>query len=282
MKIVYVLTAVLILTAASLVGAIAALPPARATPALYFLNVGQGDSSLIELPGGVRVLIDGGPSGSVLLESLARLIPGQDARIDLVLMTHPQLDHFGGLVDVIKKYRVGAFGGTLRRASIAAYDALHEALEDARVPYVQLLAGDVIRVGEVTLSVLSPSSAQVMDKELNDTSLVVMLQSEAVSALYTGDIGAKLEESLARAHNLDADVLKVSHHGSRFSSSQVFLSEVAPAVAVIGVGKNSYGHPTKQTLERLKAIGAQIFRTDTEGSIKVAPRANQLDVLRLF
>ena len=239
------------------------------SPALYFLNIGQGDSELIVLPGGQKILIDGGPDGKKLLENLAEILPPQDRYIDILLMTHPQLDHFAGFIEVLKKYEVGMFIGSQRKGEIAAYGELHRELEKQAVPYLQLLAGDALRISDTTLHLLGPRPADALSGELNDTCEVVLLESPHLTALYTGDIDAKIEDRIAGEIDQPIDVLKVAHHGSRFSSSETFLKILKPSVAVIEVGKNTYGHPTKQALARLTQYAARVLRTDQQGVIKI-------------
>jgi len=214
---------------------------------LYFLDVGQGDSQLVNLPAGVQVLIDGGPPNSRVLSELSEILPASDSYIDLVVMTHPQLDHFGGLIDVLKKYKVGAFIGTGRKGEIDAYRELIHVLKNREIPYIVLEEGDRIKNGDNLFSVLSPNNQNLLSKELNDTSLVLMLERGGLKALYTGDIGFSVENYLTGKYDLRAQILKVPHHGSKFSSGAEFVGEVKPQVAVIGVGKNSYGHPTKRS-----------------------------------
>lgn len=237
--------------------------------ALYFLDVGQGDSELVELKGGVHMLIDGGPSGKALLQNLSEILPPQKKYIDLVLMTHPQLDHFGGFIDVLKNYEVGAFIWTGRTGDSAAYKELDQALTAHNVRRVQVKEGDTITYGDAVFSVLGPSAQDVTSKELNDTGIVLFLKTPEVKALYTADIDDHTEIELAQKYDVDIDVLKVAHHGSRFSSDAGFLKEASPQFSVIGVGKNTYGHPTAQTLSRLKDVRTQIFRTDQDGIVKI-------------
>ena len=245
---------------------------------LYFLDVGQGDSQLVNLPTGVQILIDGGPPNSRVLSELAEVLPASDNYIDLVVMTHPQLDHFGGLIETLKKYEVGAFIGSGRKGEIDAYRELVEVLKNRKVPYVALSQGDHIRNGDNLFSVLSPNNQNLLSKELNDTSLVLMLESGELKALYTGDIGFSVENYLAQKYDLRAQVLKVPHHGSKFSSSREFLAAIKPQAAVIGVGKNTYGHPTEQALSRLTEAGAEIFRTDQNGTIRVGLTKDKLGI----
>lgn len=236
---------------------------------LYFLDIGQGDSSLVMLPSAVQVLIDGGPPNGKAASELKKHMPFADRYIDIVAMTHPQLDHFGGLIEVLRTYDVGVFIATGREADIGAFTTLKEELRKKKINVVTLRAGDSIQSGSTSMQILGPTDKEMTSEELNDTSLIVRLTTKGLTALYTGDIGARGEERLMREENIKADVLKVAHHGSRFSSSANFLSAVKPKVAIIEVGKNSYGHPTKQALTRLEAIGATVFRTDLSGTIEV-------------
>lgn len=244
--------------------------------AFYFLDVEQGDSQLI-VSEGVKVLIDGGPPGRVL-DDLAKVLSPLDRRIDVLVMTHPQLDHFGGLIDVLDRYEVGVFLGSGRLAEISAYRELHEALVRNEVPYVQVSEGGRVRFGDVSMRVLAPSYDEATSGELNDSSVVLLAEALGLSLLYTGDIGVNVEERLVRDYDINVDVLKVAHHGSRFSSSEYFLAEATPAVSIIGVGDNTYGHPTREVLERLKSFGSRIFRTDERGLIKVVFENGQLGV----
>lgn len=251
------------------------------SPQFYFLNVGQGDSELVLLPktngGSVKLLIDGGPDAKVA-EELAKALPAGDRRIDLVLMTHPQLDHFGGFIEVLRQYEVGAFLGTGRVGTSGAYRELMRVIRERRIPYVALRRGSRIVYDNTVIDVLSPNARDLASKELNDGCLVLRVATPAARALFTCDAGENIERALAATDDIRADILKVGHHGSRFSSSAGFLNAVRPKVAVIGVGKNSYGHPTPQALARLANVGAQIFRTDKNGTVRLAPADGALRV----
>ncbi len=250
-----------------------------AQEALYFFDVGQGDSEMITLSTGEHIIIDGGPT-SAILKNLDRVLAPTERRIDLLIMTHPQLDHFAGFVDVLKTYDVGAFIGSGRKADIGAYQALHQELIKHNVPYVRVGEGDEIRVGDSVLSILSPNVSESLSGELNDSSVVVLLKTPRLRALYTGDIGENIEQRLVADYDLKSDVLKVPHHGSRFSSSNVFVKEVDPAIAVIEVGaKNTYGHPTQAALSRLASVADQILRTDQQGILKIVPKGGALEIL---
>ncbi len=246
----------------------------------YFLNIGQGDSELLIFKGGAKLLIDGGPDGKILNE-LARVLPAHDRYIDMILMTHPQLDHMGGFADVIRNYKVGVFLGTGRRAEIGAYSELIGLIKEKNIPYVFLEEGDDLRYGDISIEVLSPSRKMIASPELNDGSIILMIKDGGVKSLFVGDAGDNIESILAKKYDLDADILKVGHHGSRFSSSAFFLAEVTPKISVIEVGKNRYGHPTSDTLKRLAVTGALIFRTDLNGTIRLTIGAGKISAAAL-
>jgi competence protein ComEC len=245
----------------------------------YFLDIGQGDSTFLIFPGNVKLLVDGGPDGKIM-DRLAEILPPHDRYIDLMLMTHPQQDHIGGFPEVLKGYKIGAFLGNGRAAPIGSYGELMRKIKSADVPYIGLTSGDRIRYGEAIIEVLSPDKKNLMSPELNDTSLVLMVRDAGIKTLLTGDIGSRTESELARRHDLDADILKVGHHGSRFSSSATFLAEVTPQVSVIEVGKNRYGHPTPSVLARLAAAGSLIYRTDRDGTVAISVGNGKLSIFK--
>lgn len=235
---------------------------------LYFLNVGQGDSELISFPGGAQILVDGGPDAKSLNE-LAKAMPGMDRRIELVIATHPEFDHFGGLIDVLENYEVGVMITNGRRGTAKAYSDFERVIAEKQIPVMQLFAGDKITYGSAELEVLWPTKTAAVGKKTNESGIVFMLKDRDLRALYTADIGFETEEILRRKYDLDADILKVGHHGSKYSTDKKFAEEVSPAISVIGVGKNSYGHPTEAALSRLASVSSQIFRTDNSGTIKL-------------
>ncbi len=233
---------------------------------IYFLDVGQGDSQLIKLPGGARVLIDGGPDKSVLFE-LANVLPRTDKYIDLVVVTHPQLDHFGGLYDVIERHKIGALIMPNRDGKSEAWKDFVRLLGEKNIPVVFVNAGDLISYKTSSLAVLSPNEEFLKHREVNESSIVLGLNSEGVRALFTGDIGFQTENYLVDVYDIDTDILKVGHHGSKFSTGLNFLAEATPKISVIGVGKNRFGHPTGAVLSRLRSVGSSIYRTDQDGTI---------------
>ncbi|MEK7657641.1 MAG: MBL fold metallo-hydrolase [Patescibacteria group bacterium] len=237
---------------------------------VYFLDVGQGDSQLVNLPSGVQVLIDGGPNKKVLNELSSVLAP-TDRYIDLVILSHPQYDHFAGLIEVLKRYKVGAFIYNGREGEAKSFADLKKALKENKIPEIILAGNDKIKYQDSRFDILSPTSDFLKSSELNDTTLVMKLGglNSAADILFTGDIGKNVEDYLAKNFDIKADILKVGHHGSKFSSGEEFLKKIGAKIAVIEVGKNNYGHPTVAALNRLTSAGARIFRTDNDGTIKL-------------
>ncbi len=254
---------------AMLFGSIARAAYARDSLTLNFLNVGQGDAELVGLPGGATLLIDGGPARGNVLHALAEVLPVTQRTIDLVALTHAQADHFAGLIEVLSRYRVGAFLWTGRAGTGVAYEALMHALQEHHVLLVVLRRGDVVRSGKGIVRVVSPDAALAASRDLNDTSLVLQAEFASTTTLFTGDIGKSAERSIANALRAPVSILKVPHHGSKGSVSAAFTDVLRPALAVVEVGKNSYGHPSPEALADLARVGARVFRTDEDGTITV-------------
>ena len=244
---------------------------------IYFLDVGQGDSELIVLPGGAKLLIDGGPNKEVPFE-LAEVLPETDRYIDLVALTHPQTDHFGGLYDVIERYNIGAILLTGREGKSKAWEDFKELLVERGVPIILVGAGDKIKQGDNIIHIISPNDDFLDDDEVNESSIVMLLESENSKTLFTGDIGFPTENYLVNNLNVDVDILKVGHHGSRFSTGLNFLKEVTPKISIIQVGKNSFGHPTSATLSRLAQSGSEIYRNDEDGRVHLRIDNGQIGV----
>lgn len=251
-------------------------------PEIYFLDIGQGDSQLIVLPGPtggapIKILSDGGPDAKILRE-LSKVLSPEDRYIDIVLLSHPQLDHFGGLIEVLTRYQIGAFIYNGRDGTASAWEDLKKVLKEKHIKTIILAGGDSLAYGESHLDILSPDAEFLKSEELNDTCLVALLSSHSAKALFVGDIGENVEEYLRNKYDIDVDILKVGHHGSRFSSSASFLKEASPKVAVIQVGKNRYGHPTKEALSRLSQSGAKIYRNDRDGLVKITLGSGYVDI----
>ena len=243
---------------------------------LYFLKAGEGDSELAVLPGGIKILIDGGP-GAETLRSLSEIVPPTSRYIDMIVLSHPQLDHFGGLIPVLERYKVGVFIWNGETANNESWKDLMKLIENRGVAAVSIVKGDIIRYKENSFKVLAPSEGSISTNP-NDDSIIVRLSSSGISVLFTGDATASLEQYLASNGGIKSDILKVSHHGSKTSSIASFLSAVLPRLAVVEVGKNTYGHPTPAALQRLANVGASIYRTDINGTVHVRAKNGLLTV----
>lgn len=246
------------------------------SPELYFLDIGQGDATLIVLEGGVTVLVDAGPDRTIV-DALERTHENI-SYIDLVMISHPQRDHFGGMQALLEQVRIGTFLITGRSADGESADEWESLIEDIRkkgIPIVTVGQGSTVRYSGNEIAVLGPDSALIQSGDLNDTSLVMRLRTSAFSALFTGDIGKSAEQYLAPFLSA-VDILKVPHHGSKNSSGEEFLRRVSPRIAVIQVGENRYGHPTQEAISRLEGVGAAIFRNDRDGTVRVEERDGKL------
>lgn len=251
---------------------------------INFFNVGQGDAIFIETPARQQILIDGGPDPSILTK-LSREMPFFDRTIDLVILTHPEKDHIAGLFEVLKRYKIKTI---LWTGVVRDTDEWQEWVnlirkEKADIKIAQ--KGERILLKkenpEIFIDILNPQE-NLKDKESkntsNDTSIVASLKVGGNSILFTGDIGKPTEKKLAE-ENINADILKIAHHGSKYSSSDEFLEKVSPTAAVISVGKNNYGHPTEEVLAKLNNFGIKLLRTDYDGDIKFISDGKNLKLM---
>lgn len=242
---------------------------------VYFLNVGQGDAAYLELPNGRNALIDAGPSRSTASYLAVFLAEHNVTRIDNVVLTHPHADHYTGLQYVFASVQVGNFYDTQAdNTGTAADEAIRARARETGANMIHPAAGDTLDWdgGEVQVKVLNACSSPVMSGSgqfLNDCSIVLKITYQDTSMLLAGDVQEEVEAELVAAFGagLKSDVLKVGHHGSRYSSSDAFLAAVKPRDAVISVGANTYGHPAPSCRARLAAAGALLRRTDTDGTI---------------
>lgn len=231
---------------------------------IAFLDVGQGDAIYIRAPNGNDVLIDGG-SGSDVLRELPLLMGPLDRSIDVVIATHPDKDHIGGLVEVFDQYHVTTFIDPGVENTTQVYRALMERVAKEAVPYVARTGMNIHLGRETAISVLFPDRA--IRGDTNNASVVTKVSHGDVDILLTGDAGVRVEKFLL-AKDIESEILKVGHHGSRTSSDRAFIREVSPAVAVISAGAdNSYGHPHDEVLETLRLFVPSILETRKEGTI---------------
>ncbi len=238
---------------------------------IHFFDVGQGDAIFIEAPNGNQVLVDGGPDNSVLAK-LGDAMPFWDRSIDLVILTHPHADHLDGLIEVLKRYRVGMVIESGVNHSIPEYQEWRRILAEKRIRVVTAKAGQRLHISSDSyFDVLTPYENFAGDtlKDIHGASVIAKLTYGLSSILFTGDAEKRLEYQLiASGARLDADILKIGHHGSKTSTAEDFLKAVSPKAAVISAGrKNRYGHPHQDVLDRLVKSGIETLRTDTGGDI---------------
>lgn len=234
--------------------------------AVHFIDVGQGDSALIELPNGKTMLIDAGEKAESD-EVISYLNERHIENLDYVIGTHPHSDHIGGMADVIYEFPIGKMYMPKVAHNSKAFETMLDAVEAEGVDVYSAKAGVLIYEDEMTkIQIIAPCSDYY--EELNDYSAVIRLDYGETSFLFMGD-AEQLSENEITA-DVRADVLKVGHHGSKSSSSKNFLYRVMPEIAVISVGEgNDYGHPSKPVVKRLGEIGAKVLRTDEYGDIVI-------------
>jgi competence protein ComEC len=256
---------------------------------LVFCNVGQGDAAYIRAPNNQDMLIDGGPDDKVLT-CLGKHMPFFDRTIDVVVLSHPQKDHLQGLLSVIQRYSVKYFVIGVEGNETEGYKKLVELIKQKNIPVKNLYTGDQFSLGAVKMSVLWPEKTWIAQqlslslsylgnpqvlgvqtsRETNDFSYIVDLSYGSFDALFPGDGDSHIQPEVMKAANLPkVDVLKFPHHGSKTAMLAEFLDKIKPELAVISVGKNSYGHPTEEALELLSNKAIKLKRTDIDGDIEV-------------
>ncbi|MDO8553127.1 MAG: MBL fold metallo-hydrolase [bacterium] len=234
-----------------------------------FLDVGQGDSIFIDAPSGRQVLIDGGASGAVLRE-LSKVIPWYDRTIDVVIPTHPDSDHIGGLVDVLQRYKIG----TIVHSDVEGDTATAKALEDeiAREGAKQIIArrGQIIDFGRgAYIEILFPDRS-VTNVDTNTGCVVARLVYGKTSFMFSCDAPKGIENYLVSLDgaNLQSNVLKAGHHGSKNSSSELFVGFVNPTYGIFSRGcKNKYGHPAPEVVALFERFGIPTLDTCKDGTI---------------
>ncbi len=231
---------------------------------VHFIDVGQGDSIFIRLPGERTMLIDAGENdqGKIVCDYLAQ---HGVTKLNYVVATHPHSDHVGGLDTVIKAFDIGALYLPEKTHTSETFLEVIRAAQERKVETIGAKADvEVIQEKDLSVTFLSPVSEHY--KELNNYSAMLSLRYLDTSFLFAGDAEYTVENEVR--HSLSHhDVLKVGHHGSNSSSTANFLKAVSPDFAVISVGKNQYGHPHDQVLARLARFGSKIYRTDEKGSV---------------
>ncbi len=236
-----------------------------------YLDVGQGDSTFIESPSGVQMLIDGGPDGSVL-RKLSKTMSFFDKSIDILLVTHTDQDHIAGLVNVLKRYDIGTVIITENKNETPVSKNLRYLIQEESSNVVYARGGQTIDFGGGSFfNILFPDRNTEL-LESNMASIVIQLIYGETKFIFTGDAPQSIEKYLVFIYKdfLNSDVLKVGHHGSKTSTSQIFVDSVNPRYAIISSGKNNrYGHPNKETLDILLESKVDIKNTADIGSISI-------------
>lgn len=238
---------------------------------ISFLDVGQADAALINLPGSTQVLVDGGENSSALDKIRSRM-PAMDKKIEYVVATHPDQDHIGGLPSVVKSYEIGEFISNGVENGSKVYQNLNALITEKKIPRKVVKTGDEISLGiGVKADILWPNENLPATTSHNEGSIVIRFDYKGAKALLMADAETGSQNKImaqAAEGELKSQVYKVPHHGAGTALNNKFIEAVSPQYAVISVGKNNqYGHPTQAVLDALNAIKAQIFRTDQQRTI---------------
>ena len=253
---------------------------------IQFMDVGQGDGIFIKADDGTTITIDGG-SSDVKNVAKYRMIPCIKASgtgvIDYAVITHADKDHISGIEEILNMNTEN--GLTIRNLVMPhvsyedeAYDKLLTAAKTKGIQVLYIKEGDTMKLGKVEIKCIHPDGKYISDNR-NDYSTVLSLKYENFSALFTGDIPAEIEKSIINKIDNNYTILKVAHHGSKYSSDMEFLKKVMPAYSVISVGvDNSYGHPGTETINKLKSLNSKILRTDLSGEIEIFSKENNMEI----
>jgi competence protein ComEC len=251
-------------------------PPPQGVIKVHFIDVGQGDSILIE-NGEAAMLIDAGENSQG--EVVVNYINSLDIEdLDYVIGTHPHSDHIGGLDDVILQVPVEKIIFPDVVHTTKTFEDVLDAIESKNLKITKAIPGDEYTLGEAEFTIVAPNSIKY--DELNNYSVGIHLQFGDSSFLFIGDAEELSEEEILEAgHDISADVFKLSHHGSSTSNSSKFLDQVNPAYAVITVGEgNSYGHPHSITMQAMQERNIKVYRTDKQGTIVFTSDGSNISV----
>ena len=240
---------------------------------VHYIDVGQGDSIFIEMPNDETMLIDAGVSSfEETIENYIKKL-GYDS-ITYLIATHPHADHIGGMAHIVNSFDIGSVYMPGAATDTRTFENLLETIQEKGLKIKTAKAGISI-IDSRDLSVQFVAPAEDFD-DLNNASAVIMLKYKDNSFLFTGDAEAEAEKTISS--DVNADVLKVGHHGSDTSTSDEFLARVSPKYAVISCGEgNSYGHPHSETLKKLDKAGVLVLRTDINGNITFTSDGTEID-----
>jgi competence protein ComEC len=248
---------------------------------VYFLDVGQGDAALVVAPNNFKILIDAG-RGEKVVSELEKIIPFWDKRIDLLVVSHGDLDHIGGFFDVVDRYEVGEIVRSNIEIDSDFEDELLSKVEGLQIPISKIKKEDVLIVDQkegVYFETYWPSG-ETQTTNRNENSLVMELIHGDNEFLFTGDVGLQTEIELIKdfEKEIDTDVLKVGHHGSKNSTSQLFLDKTTPDISILSYGENSYGHPHQEVLDKLNNSGGEVYKTKERGTIVLRSDGEKIEL----
>ncbi|MDD3284989.1 MAG: ComEC/Rec2 family competence protein [Patescibacteria group bacterium] len=236
---------------------------------MYFINVGQGDGILIKTPEGKTIVIDGGAYND-FVKKVSQKLPFRKRNIDLLVITHAHADHYIGLINLIERYEINTIFYSGYNVNLEDYNYLMNLIKEKNINLIKVKSGQVISFEKnINLEILHPFSIKEKEEDINNTSVVIRLSYKNFDAIFTGDMTCEGEKELVeKDKNLESELLKIGHHGSRWASCDYFLEYVKPQISVIQVGiDNSFNHPHQETLQRLEKINTQILRNDQSGDI---------------
>lgn len=242
---------------------------------ITFLDIGQGDATFIEFPDGGQMLVDCAVDARVL-EALGRAMPYYDHDIDYLVITHPDLDHYGGCSEILGRFEVkNIIYNGLKKEYDDFWTSFWQAVQSEPAKYITADHEDTWEIASTTLHFLYPDqpvalATSTWQKESNNSSIVFELNYAGKEVMLTGDMETDLEKYLLSVYGeqMDTDVLKIGHHGSSGASHQGFIDIASPEYSIISVGKNNnFGHPSARVLKRLERASSTIWRTDLRGDI---------------
>jgi competence protein ComEC len=254
----------LVLAAATTWLAVAASPDGNFR--LIACDVGEGDAILATYKN-IQILTDGGPNNKVL-DCLSRHMPFFDRKIEMVILTHPDADHYRGLIEVVRRYQVDSYLYNNFTLSSSDYGVLENEVGSRGIRSLHPAEGMKIRIGKIYLDILKPKI--IVPDKTNENSIVNLISIGSFKALLTGDMVPAVSEELANNWPFGTlNYIKIPHHGSKNGLTEKLLEVLRPALAVISVGKNNYGHPDNGILELLKKYNVRTLRTDDGGDIEI-------------
>ena len=247
---------------------------------IHFVDVGQGDCNFIVTPKNKTILIDGGGStGSDFDVGESTLLPyildRGYKKIDLIVISHFDQDHVGGLLTILRELKVNRVCISKQEGDSENYQEFLEIVKEKNIPVTIVKMGDRINIeNNLYFDILWPKEKQIEENKINNNAIVMKLNYNNFSMMFTGDIEEVAEREIVKTYEdkkiLKSDILKVAHHGSKTSTTEEILNEIEPKVSLIGVGKNNlFGHPSSEVIERLEELETRVYRTDSNGEITI-------------